>query len=45
LGRVPTHDAPEGWGMRDRWLEQLREHRAIHRRPDVVRDVRGCVIS
>ena len=51
LGRVPTHDAPEGWGMRDRWLEQLREHRATHQRnpeeprPGVVRDVRGCVIS
>ena len=55
LGRVPAHDAPEGWQMLDRWLEQLREERArfARMRPEERRDHgavfihrrQGCVVS
>ena len=27
VGLVPAHDAPEGWGVRDEWLAQVREQR------------------
>ena len=55
LGRVPAHDAPEGWQMLDRWLAQLREERArvARMRPEERRDHgavfihrrQGCVVS
>ena len=29
LGRVPNDDAPEGWGRRDQWLDDIRRRRAV----------------
>ena len=49
LGRVPAHDAPEGWRTLDQWLEQIREERlrVARARPGERRDRgrQGCVVS